>query len=144
MGLLDMVGGMLGGQSGAGGNQGALIGTVLEFINNQPGGLNGLIEKFRQGGAGEVIGSWVGNGENQPISPDTLQNVLGPDTVTNLANKAGIDPSIATGLLAQVLPHLVNHATPDGEVPADGQLDHSSLLGSLSQLAGLFGGNKPA
>ncbi|KAF1051488.1 MAG: hypothetical protein GAK41_01310 [Burkholderia gladioli] len=79
---------------------------------------------------------------NQPISPDTLQNVLGPDTVINLANKAGIDPSIATGLLAQVLPHLVNHATPDGEVPVDGQLDHSSLLGSLSQLAGLFGGNK--
>lgn len=140
MGLFDIVGGMLGGQNG--GNQNALLAAALEFINNQPGGLNGLIEKFRQGGAGEVIGSWVGNGENQPISPDTLQNVLGSDTVTALANKVGIDPSAASGLLAQVLPHVVNHATPNGEVPADGQVDSSNVLGALSQLAGLFGGGK--
>ncbi len=138
MGLFDIVGGMLGGQSG--GNQSALISAALEFINNQPGGLNGLIEKFRQGGAGDIIGSWIGTGENQPISPDTLQNVLGPDTITSLANKVGVDPSIASTLLAQVLPHVVNHATPDGEVPADGQVDHSNVLGALSQLAGLFGG----
>lgn len=94
---------------------------------------------------GDVIGSWVGTGANQPISPDTLQNVLGSDTVTSLANKAGVDPSTASNLLAQVLPHLVNHATPDGNVPADGQVDAPNLLGTLSQLAGLFGGgNKTA
>ncbi|WP_186251550.1 YidB family protein [Burkholderia gladioli] len=144
MGLLDMVTGALGDQNG-GGNQGALLAAALEFVNNQPGGLNGLIEKFRQGGVGDVIGSWVGTGANQPISPDTLQNVLGSDTVTSLANKAGVDPSTASNLLAQVLPHLVNHATPDGNVPADGQVDAPNLLGTLSQLAGLFGGgNKTA
>ncbi|KAF1025623.1 MAG: hypothetical protein GAK40_01370 [Burkholderia plantarii] len=138
MGLLDMVGGLLGGQSG--GNQSALIATALEFINNQPSGLNGLIEKFEQGGAGGIIGSWIGTGENQPISPDTLQNVLGSDTVSALASKVGIDPSQVSTLLAQVLPHVVNHATPDGQVPADGQVDSSNVLGTLSQLAGLFGG----
>ncbi|MCM2492954.1 YidB family protein [Burkholderia glumae] len=141
MGLLDIVGGVLGGENG--GNQNALLAVALEFINNQPGGLNGLIEKFRQGGAGEIIGSWVGNGENQPISPDTLHNVLGTDAITAIASKVGLDPAQASSILAQVLPHAVNHATPNGEVPADGQVDTSSLLGTLSQLAGLFG-SKPA
>ncbi|AJY43468.1 DUF937 domain-containing protein [Burkholderia humptydooensis] len=140
MGLLDIVGGLIGGQ---GGNQNALVSAALEFINNQPGGLNGLIEKFKAGGAGDVIGSWVGTGENQPISPETLQNVLGSDTVGALAQKVGIDPQQVSGLLAQVLPHVVNGATPNGEVPANGQLDTSNVLGTLSQLTGLFG-NKQA
>ncbi|MCR4466279.1 MULTISPECIES: YidB family protein [unclassified Burkholderia] len=143
MGLLDIVGGLLGGQAG-GNSQSALIATALEFINNQPGGLNGLIEKFQKGGAGDVIGSWVGTGENQPISPDTLQNVLGSDVVGSLASKIGIDPGQASSILAQVLPHVVNSATPNGEVPAGGQIDTSNVLGTLTQLAGMFGGNKQA
>ncbi|AOJ02011.1 MULTISPECIES: YidB family protein [Burkholderia] len=140
MGLLDIVGGLIGGQ---GGNQNALVSAALEFINNQPGGLNGLIEKFNAGGAGGIIGSWIGTGENQPISSETLQNVLGSDTVGALAQKIGVDPQQASGILAQVLPHIVNGATPNGEVPANGQLDTSNVLGTLSQLAGLFG-NKQA
>ncbi|ESS38414.1 hypothetical protein SY91_02488 [Burkholderia cenocepacia] len=143
MGLLDIVGGLIGGQAG-GNSQSALITTALEFINNQPGGLNGLIEKFKAGGAGEIIGSWVGTGENQPISPDTLQNVLGSDVVGSLASKVGIDPSQASSILAQVLPHVVNGATPNGEVPASGQVDTSNVLGTLTQLAGMFGDNKQA
>ncbi|AOI70568.1 hypothetical protein WI36_23760 [Burkholderia ubonensis] len=143
MGLLDIVGGLLGGQAG-GNSQSALLSAALEFINNQPGGLNGLIEKFKAGGAGDIIGSWVGTGENQPISADTLQNVLGSDAIGALASKFGVDPAQASGILAQVLPHVVNHATPNGEVPADGQIDTSNVLGTLTQLAGLFGGNKPA
>lgn len=143
MGLLDIVGGLLGGQAG-GNSQSALIATALEFINNQPGGLNGLIEKFKAGGAGEIIGSWVGTGETQPISPDTLQNVLGSDAVGALASKVGIDPAQASSILAQVLPHVVNHATPNGEVPANGQVDTSNVLGALTQLAGMFGGGKQA
>ncbi|MGR3905460.1 YidB family protein [Burkholderia sp. SR8] len=141
MGLLDIVGGLIGGQAG-GNSQSALITTALEFINNQPGGLNGLIEKFKAGGAGDIIGSWVGTGENQPISPDTLQNVLGSDVVGSLASKVGIDPAQASSILAQVLPHVVNGATPNGEVPASGQVDTSNVLGTLTQLAGMFGGNK--
>ncbi|RQS66113.1 DUF937 domain-containing protein [Burkholderia sp. Bp8963] len=143
MGLLDIVGGLIGGEAG-GNSQSALLSAALEFVNNQPGGLNGLIEKFKAGGAGDIIGSWVGTGENQPISADALQNVLGSDAIGALASKFGVDPQQASGILAQVLPHVVNHATPSGEVPADGQVDTSNVLGTLTQLAGLFGGNKQA
>jgi len=140
MSLLDSIGSLLNPSSPqGGGGQQALIATALEFVNNQPGGLNGLIQQFKDKGAGDIISSWVGNGENQPISPDLLHNVLGSEAVTDLASKAGIAPDQVTGLLSQVLPHVVNAATPDGEVPAEGQVNSSSVLGALGSLANLFG-----
>ncbi|TAM04851.1 MAG: DUF937 domain-containing protein [Paraburkholderia sp.] len=143
MSLLDTLGSLFGSSSQQpGGNQAQLIAMATEFVNNQPGGLNGLIQKFQQGGLGDVVQSWVGTGDNQAISPDQLHNVLGSDVVTGLAQKAGIQPDQVSGLLAQVLPHVVNAATPNGEVPADGQINTSNVLGTLGNLASLFGGNK--
>ena len=88
------------------------------------------------------MSSWVSNGENQPIAPDALHGVLGSQTVTDLAAKAGVQPDQVTGLLSQILPHVVNAATPEGTVPADGQLNSTTVLGALGGLAALFGGNK--
>ncbi|MGF6597045.1 uncharacterized protein YidB (DUF937 family) [Paraburkholderia sp. GAS448] len=139
MSLLDSIGSLLNKSPEGGGGQQALIATALEFVNNQPGGLNGLIQQFKDKGAGDIISSWVGNGENQPISPDTLHNVLGSDAVTSIASKAGIAPEQVTGLLSQVLPHVVNAATPEGEVPAEGQLNSTTVLGALGSLTSLFG-----
>ncbi|TDN70310.1 YidB family protein [Paraburkholderia sp. BL10I2N1] len=139
MSLLDTIGSLLNKSPEGGGGQQALIATALEFVNNQPGGLNGLIQQFKDKGAGDIISSWVSNGENQPISPDTLHNVLGSDAVASFASKAGIAPEQVTGLLSQVLPHVVNAATPDGEVPAEGQLNSTTVLGALGGLTSLFG-----
>ncbi|WP_407945511.1 YidB family protein [Paraburkholderia hiiakae] len=146
MSLLDTLGSLLGSQSQQqGGGQAQLLATAMEFVNNQPGGLNGLIEKFQQGGLGDVVQSWVGNGENQPVSADQLHNVLGSDVVSGLAQKVGMQPDQVSGLLAQVLPHVVNAATPTGEVPQGGQINTESVLGTLGGLASLFGGgNKQA
>ncbi|MGH8778689.1 YidB family protein [Paraburkholderia sp.] len=139
MSLLDTLGSLLGKSPDGGGGQQALISTALEFVNNQPGGLNGLIQKFQEKGAGDIISSWVGNGENQAISPDTLHSVLGSDVVSGLAAKVGVDPQQAAGLLSQVLPHVVNAATPQGEVPAGGQVNSESVLGALGSLTSLLG-----
>jgi len=139
MSLLDTIGSLFGKSSEGSGGQRPLIAAALEFVNNQPGGLNGLIQQFREKGVGDIINSWVSNGENQAISPDTLHDVLGSDAVGNLAAKVGVQPDQVTGLLAQVLPHIVNTATPQGEVPADGKLNVESVLGALGGLASLFG-----
>jgi uncharacterized protein YidB (DUF937 family) len=139
MSLLDTIGSLLGQSPEGGGGQQALVSTALEFVNNQPGGLNGLIQQFKDKGAGDIITSWVSNGENQPISADTLHSVLGSDTVTNLAAKAGVQPDQVAGLLSQILPHVVNAATPNGEVPAEGQLNSTTVLGALGGLTSLFG-----
>jgi uncharacterized protein YidB (DUF937 family) len=139
MSLLDTFGSLLGQSPQGGGGQQALLSTALEFVNNQPGGLNGLIQQFKDKGAGDIISSWISNGENQPISADALHSVLGSDTVTNLAAKAGVQPDQITGLLSQILPHVVNAATPTGEVPAEGQLNATSVLGALGGLESLLG-----
>lgn len=140
MSLLDSLGSLLGqSSSGGGGTQQALIAAALEYVNNQPGGLMGLVQKFEQGGAGGIIQSWISNGENQPISSNQLQNVLGSDAVSGLAQKVGMQPDQISGLLAQVLPHVVNAATPEGEVPAEGKLNADTVLGTLGGLASLFG-----
>jgi len=136
MSLFDSIGSLFNSAAQQGGGQQALVSAALNLVNGHPDGLNGLIQKFQQGGLGDVIQSWVGNGANQPISADQLQNVLGADTVTNLAQQAGVPPEQATGLLAQVLPHLVNAATPAGQLPAAGQINAQSVLGALSGLMG--------
>ncbi|MFD1556110.1 YidB family protein [Paraburkholderia silviterrae] len=146
MSLLDTLGSLLGSSSQQqGGGQAQLLAVAMEFINNQPGGLNGLIQKFQQGGLGDIAQSWVGNGENQAVSPDQLHNVLGSDVVSGLAQKVGMQPEQVSGLLAQVLPHVINAGTPNGEVPAGGQINSESVLGTLGSLASLLGGgNKQA
>ena len=140
MSLLDTLASSFGNSSSQGGAAPAgLVAAAMEFVNNQPGGLNGLIQRFHENGAGDIVSSWIGNGENKPISPDTLTNVLGSGAVGEMAQKAGVSGDQLSGMLAAVLPHLVDKATPIGEVPPEGQMDLTSVLGSLGGLAGLFG-----
>jgi uncharacterized protein YidB (DUF937 family) len=68
-----------------------------------------------------------------------LQNVLGSDAVSGLAQKVGMQPDQVSGLLSQVLPHVINAATPEGQVPAGGTLNADTVLGTLGGLASLFG-----
>ncbi len=127
MGLFSEAMSLLGG-AGAGG-QGSLVDEAMSLIQNQPGGLAGLVQQFESQGLGSVVQSWVGSGENQPVTPDAIQQVLGSGAVQQLADKLGIDPSQAASGLSQVLPHLVDHLTPGGQMP-DGEL-LSEGLGAL-------------
>jgi uncharacterized protein YidB (DUF937 family) len=96
---------------------------LLHMINNNPGGLSGMLQSFHDKGLGGLVSSWVGTGQNLPISADQIQHVLGSDQVKELAAKAGISPDIASNALSQLLPSLVDKLTPNGEMP-----QHSSLL----------------
>ncbi len=87
------------------------------------GGLAGLVNMFNQKGLGDVVSSWVSTGKNLPISPDQIQAVLGSSQVQALAAKAGINPQTASAAIAQILPQLVDKATPNGQLPPGGILD---------------------
>jgi uncharacterized protein YidB (DUF937 family) len=69
-----------------------------------------------------VVSSWIGTGQNQPISADQVVAALGNKTVTELAQRAGISGNQGAGALAALLPTLVDQLTPRGEVPQQGQL----------------------
>lgn len=139
MGLLDSILGAAGGKSDGPGGGAAFLG-VLSALLAENGGVQGLANKFSQGGHGATFASWVGDGENQAISGDQIQNVLGSDQVRALASKMGIDPAEASHFLAQYLPKVVDSLTPQGKV--DPAVDHQQSLASLlpSLLQSLGGG----
>lgn len=143
MGLLNSVLGAVGGKGESGGGAAALVG-VLGGLLQQNGGLQGLANKFSEGGAGNAFASWVGMGENQPISTNQIQQVLGSDQVKALAAKMGIDPNQASGLLAEYLPKVVDKLTPEGKVDptADHQQNLANLVPALLQNF-MGGGAKP-
>jgi len=134
MGLLDSILGAASGKSDAPGGAAPLMG-VLGGLLAQSGGLQGLANKFSQSGQGNVFSSWVGMGENQPISGNQIQNVLGSDQVNALAAKMGVDPAQASYFLAEYLPKIVDKLTPAGKVDptADHQQGLAALLPALLQ-----------
>jgi uncharacterized protein YidB (DUF937 family) len=135
-GLGGLLGGLLGGQQGGSGNLGALLPVITSMLGNdgQQGGLGGLMEKFNQAGLGDVIGSWVSKGENMPINAEQLSQVLGSGAIGDIAAKLGVDQGAAGGMLAQVLPGLIDQLTPDGQAPEGGLGGASDLMGMLGKM----------
>ena len=125
MGLLDEVLKEVGGAAGAGDVHKSLASELLGMVSGggMSGGLTGLVNMFNQKGLGDVVNSWVSTGKNLPISPEQIQAVLGSSQVQALAAKAGIDPAKASSAIAQILPHLVDKATPNGQIPTGGIMD---------------------
>ena len=68
-------------------------------------------------GFGEQAGSWVGTGQNLPITPEAIERVLGRDVLASLARRAGVDERQAAAGVSEMLPDVVDKLTPQGEVP---------------------------
>jgi len=125
MGLLDgllgnMMGGMTGGQQAGPGAQGGspLIQMALQMLQ-QSGGIEGILAKCQQAGLGQQAQSWIGTGQNMPISPDALSQIFGQGQLGQIAQQLGMTHDQAAGGLAQALPQVVDQMTPGGQIPAD-------------------------
>lgn len=129
--LTDVIGGLV---SGSGGNpqMGNVLASLLSGSQGGmqqggaqapgAGGLGGLMSAFQQAGLGDVMQSWINQGSNQPISPDQLHNVLGPNQAQAMANNAGMPLQDFLTQLSQHLPQAVDKMTPDGKLPDEGTL----------------------
>jgi uncharacterized protein YidB (DUF937 family) len=85
-------------------------------------GLGGLVSRFEQNGQGAAVKSWVGDGPNQPISPNQVSSALGPDIVRALAEKTGLPEQDLGSHLSQILPAVVDKLTPKGRMPTQSEL----------------------
>jgi uncharacterized protein YidB (DUF937 family) len=132
MGLLDSILGAASGKSAGSGEAAPLIG-VLSGLLAQSGGLQGLASKFAQSGQGNAFQSWVGVGENQPVSNNQIQSALGSEQINAIATRMGVDPAVASTFLAEYLPKIVDKLTPAGKIDpsADHQQGLTALLPSL-------------
>ncbi len=139
--LNDLLGGQ-GEQAGAG----SFLSVAGQLIE-RAGGVQGLINTLQQNGLGGAVQSWIGSGANQPVSADELGQALRNGglgaVVQEAAGKIGVDPNDLLGKLAQVLPHAIDHLTPNGQVPDAGQ-GGGFNLGMLEGLAGKLFGSRQA
>jgi len=139
-GLEDMLGGLLGGGSSGspgaaaqGMNMAGVVAALGPLIAKlvKSGGLSKLVNGAQASGLSAQADSWVGTGANAPVSGQEVRSVVGDDTVSELAQNAGISDDQAADVLAKVVPQVVSGLTPDGQLPADDDLD---------QLVAKFGG----
>jgi uncharacterized protein YidB (DUF937 family) len=118
MGLMDEVLAMAGSTGEQKGQHATALTAIMSYINSpQVGGIAGLQSMFQQGGLGNIVSSWIGSGQNLPVSASQLQNVLHGGALQQAAQQAGVDPSQLTGMMSSLLPHLVDKLSPNGQVP---------------------------
>jgi len=143
------------GQSFGGGAGGAammaLLPIVLSMLSNRSGGtsavaapvmgggggmggLGGLLQQLTQSGYGRQADSWVGTGANEPLPPQAWSQVLPPEQLSAIASRAGISEDEARHGLSQLVPEVVDHLTPQGQVPPE-----DDLLASIDRFASRLG-----
>nr|WP_151479452.1 YidB family protein [Streptomyces albicerus] len=117
-------GGQGGTAGGAGGSGGAgVLGSLLQALMNGQGGsggnpLGGLMDLLTKSGLAEQKDSWVGTGENRPVTGAQIQQALPDETLKQVAEQAGVTTDQVATEIARTLPEVVDRLTPDGHLPA--------------------------
>lgn len=133
MGLFDTIGGMLGQGQGEGAAAGGPMGALGGLLQGHEGGLPGLIGAFQNAGLGGAVSSWISQGANQGVSADQIRQVLGNGPIEQFAEKMGVTPEMAAQHISELLPQVVDHLTPTGQVPEAGTDALTNLLNTFKR-----------
>ncbi len=111
MGLLD---GVMGSIVGAAEKQ--LLPELLSkaLAGTSIGSLQGLLQKLQASGLGPQVASWLGNGQNQPITAQQLESALGDGVVDKISSTLNMPPDEVFGFIAAQLPALIDAISPHG------------------------------
>jgi uncharacterized protein YidB (DUF937 family) len=102
----------------------------------KPGaGMNSLLDNLSTSGMDDQVKSWVGTGDNKPITPDQVTTAFGADHIAQAAKDAGVSPQVAADQLAKVLPQVIDTASPSGHAPATSDFEE--------MFSKVFGGAQP-
>jgi uncharacterized protein YidB (DUF937 family) len=134
--LTDILGKVTGGGGQAGG-MGSLLTGLVPMLGTMlsGGGLQKVLASLQANGLGAQAASWLGTGENEPISGADVRKVVGDEELAKIAGELGVSEDEAATAVAKALPAVVDHVSPDGQLPPEKELD--SALGQL-------GGSRPA
>lgn len=112
------------------------------LLGNSEGGLDlgALVGGLSQNGLGEIVGSWLGNGENASISMDQITDLLGSDKISEFASSLGLSEESAKGALADALPQVVDQATSgEGGIMDEMLAQVGGPKGAMDMLGKMFG-----
>jgi uncharacterized protein YidB (DUF937 family) len=113
-GLGGVLGGLGGGGAGAGGWGGLLT-----------SGLGDLLDQFHGAGKGDAARSWVGSGQNEPIAPHELSQVLTSEQIGFLTQRTGLSREELLAGLSEQLPRVVDGLTPAGRLPTSEEMNRT-------------------
>lgn len=113
------------------------LGGVMEALSGLTSGegldIAGIAEKLKEGGLGDQVSSWLGDGENAPVSADQVTSAIGSDKIGEMASMLGVDAGSAAETLSQVMPSLMD------KMSSGGSLLESAGGNPLDIAKGLFG-----
>ncbi|MEA1952921.1 MAG: YidB family protein [Campylobacterota bacterium] len=115
--------------------------ALNKMLGNGAGGLNlgALVSGLAQNGLGEIVGSWLGNGENKSISSNQITDLLGSDKVASFASELGLSEESAKNALADALPQVVDKATSgEGTVMDEMLAQVGGPQGAMDMLGKMF------
>ena len=99
------------------------VGGIMEALSGLTSGegldIAAITEKLKEGGLADQVTSWLGDGDNSPVSADQLTNALGADKISEMASKLGVDSSAAAETLSQAMPSLMDKLSSGGNLLED-------------------------
>jgi uncharacterized protein YidB (DUF937 family) len=108
-----------------------LLSAVMGLMGGSGGGLGSLVQSLQAAGMADAVSSWIGGGQNLPVSAADIQTGLGSAKLQEFASQAGTTTEEASSTLASLLPGLIDKLTPDGQVPSGGGAPSLDLLKQL-------------
>ncbi|ADV46839.1 YidB family protein [Nitratifractor salsuginis] len=120
----------------------AISGALSKVFGGEGGDLDlgALVQQFAKGGLGDLVQSWLGEGQNAPVDPEQLESALGSEKVEAFAQELGISVESARKALADAVPEVVDKATPAGSDMLSNLLDQvGGIEGALGMLGKMFG-----
>jgi len=112
-----------------------------DLVGNGQGGLNlvTFVGGLSGNGLGEIVGSWLGNGENKVISTEQIKTLLGSDKVAEFASQLGLSNESASEALAQTIPQVVDKATAgEGTIMDEMLAQVGGPQGAMDMLSKMF------
>jgi len=144
MDLLKVGGSLIQGNSDdatSGLDTGDIASALGGLLSNSEGGLDlaSLVGGLSKNGLGEIVGSWLGNGENAAISMEQVTELLGSEKISEFASQLGLSTESATGALADALPQVVDQATTgEGSMVEDLLAQVGGASGAMDMLGKMF------
>ena len=112
------------------------------LLQNGEGGLDlsTFVSGLSENGLGEIVGSWLGNGENKSIDMDQISELLGSEKISQFAEQLGLSTESATQALADALPNVIDQATSGEDSIVDQMLSGvGGAKGAMDMFGKMFG-----
>jgi uncharacterized protein YidB (DUF937 family) len=109
-----------------------LVQETLGLIKRQPGGIGGFVNRFKAAGFAVEVASWLGGPDPVPLSGQEVEQTLGSDVISGIANKIGLSQRFARTILGYAIPKIIVLRAQDGAIPSAIRASASSFLDSAT------------